>query len=139
MNKARELYSAMSVEQSSLYDHVKKAVLKAYKLVLEAYRQNFVNCRKQDKQTYTEFAREKEALFDRWSFSKEVAKDIEKLHQLVLVEEFKGCVLSNIKTHIDEKKTDNLQQAAVLADDYVLTHCGSFVGLTNKSNSGTGI
>ena len=56
VGKAREVYSAMSVEQSSQYDNVKQAVLKAYELVPEAYRQNFRNCRKQDKQTYTEFA-----------------------------------------------------------------------------------
>ena len=46
VGKAREVYSAMTVEQSSQYDHVKQAVLKAYELVPEAYRQNFRNCRK---------------------------------------------------------------------------------------------
>ena len=61
VGKIREVYSAMSIEQSLQYDHVKKAGLKAYKLVPEAYRQNFRNCRK----THTEFAREKEALFYR--------------------------------------------------------------------------
>jgi len=46
----------MSVEQSGQYDYVKQAVLKAYELVPEAYRQNFWNRKIQDKQTYTEFA-----------------------------------------------------------------------------------
>ena len=41
VGKAREVYSAMSVEQSSQYDNVKQAVLKAYELVPEAYHQNF--------------------------------------------------------------------------------------------------
>ena len=36
--KAREVYSALSVEQSSQYDAVKSAILKAYELVPEAYR-----------------------------------------------------------------------------------------------------
>ena len=65
VGKAREVYLAMSVEQSLQYDHVTKAVLKAYELVLEAYWQNFRKCKKQDKQTYTEFASKKETLFDR--------------------------------------------------------------------------
>ena len=47
--KAREFYSALSVEQSAQYDHVKQVVLKAYELVPEAYRQNFRKCRKDDK------------------------------------------------------------------------------------------
>ena len=89
VGKAREVYSAMTVEQSAQYD-VKQAVLKAYELVPEAYRQNFRNRRIQDKQTYT-FARDKEALFDRWCASKEVVKDFEKLRQLILVKEFKSC------------------------------------------------
>ena len=47
---------------------------------------------------YTEFARDKEALFDHWCASKEVVKDFEMLRQLILVEEFKSCLPSNIKT-----------------------------------------
>ena len=83
MGKAREVYSAMSVEQSGQYNYVKQAVLKAYELVPEVYRQNFQNCKIQDKQTYTEFARDKKAPFDRWCASKEVAKNFEKLCQLI--------------------------------------------------------
>ena len=84
--KAREVYSALSVEQSAQYDHVKQVVLKAYELVPEAYRQNFRKCRKNEKQTFTEFACTKEDLFDRWCTSKEVAKNYEKLRQMILVE-----------------------------------------------------
>ena len=62
VGKAREVYSAMPLEHSSQYDLVKKAILKAYELVPEAYRQNFRNYNKIDKQTYIEFAREKETL-----------------------------------------------------------------------------
>ena len=56
MDKARKVYSSMSIEQSSQYETIKKAILKAYELVPEAYRQNFRSYRKQEKQTYTEFA-----------------------------------------------------------------------------------
>lgn len=44
--KAQEAYSALSSEQSSDFDKVKQAVLKAYELVPEAYRQKFRNTRK---------------------------------------------------------------------------------------------
>ena len=65
LGKACEAYSALSVNQSSEYDTVKSAVLTAYELVPEAYRQKFRNSRKNDSQTYVEFAQSKEALFDR--------------------------------------------------------------------------
>ena len=42
VGKAREAYSALSIEESFQYEVVKAAVLKAYELVPEAYKQNFV-------------------------------------------------------------------------------------------------
>jgi len=42
------------------------AILKAYELMPEAYRQQFRNSHKEDAQTYTEFAREKQVQFDQW-------------------------------------------------------------------------
>ena len=41
VGKAQEIYGSLSVEQSSNYEHVKEAILKAYELVPEAYRQKF--------------------------------------------------------------------------------------------------
>jgi len=67
--KAREIYSALSADQSSDYEVVKGAILKAYELVPEAYRQQFRVCRKKESQTYVEFAGHKENLFDRWCSS----------------------------------------------------------------------
>ena len=91
----------LSVEQSSQYDAVKSAILKAYKLVPEAYRQQFRNSRKEEKQTFTEFAREKEVQFDHWCASKEVNADFNNLRQLILIEEFKPCLHPHIKTYLD--------------------------------------
>ena len=42
VGKAQEIYGSLSVEQSSDYEHVKEAILKAYELVPEAYRQKEV-------------------------------------------------------------------------------------------------
>ena len=58
-NKAQVAYSALSANDSSDYEKVKKAVLRAYELVPEAYRQKFRNLRKEDEQSYMEFARKK--------------------------------------------------------------------------------
>ncbi|VDI24763.1 Hypothetical predicted protein [Mytilus galloprovincialis] len=69
--KAAEIYSALPSEKSSDYDTVKQEVLKAYELVPEAYRQKFRSYKKFDSQTYVEFAREKEDLFDKWLTFKE--------------------------------------------------------------------
>ena len=127
IGKAREIYTQLSLEQSSDYDKVKELILKAYELVPEAYRQKFRDCRKEPYQTHVEFARTKEQLFDRWCSSKKVGSDHEKLRQLMLVEEFKWCINSDVRAFLNEKEVENLDVAARLADDYSLTHKTSFV------------
>ena len=110
------------MDQSSDYDVVKGAILKAYELVPEAYRQKFYGCRKEESQTYAEFTQTKENLFDRWCTAADIGREFVKLCQLMLLEEFKGCLPAEIKTHLDERKVEDLHQAAVWADDYALTH-----------------
>ncbi|KAJ8030412.1 hypothetical protein HOLleu_26836 [Holothuria leucospilota] len=129
--KAQEVYSALSIEDSMDYDKVKKAILQAYELVPEAYRQKFRKYRKADTQTYVEFAYQKERHFDRWCASKKVST-FDALRQLVLVEEFKRCVNDDIKTHLEENKADNLKEVANLADQYALTHKFGKVGQTQN-------
>ena len=121
----------MPVEQSQKYEYVKDVVLRGYQLNPETYRQKFRNCQRDNSQTFVEFARVKEQLFDRWCHSKKVNKDFEKLRQHILIEEFKRRIPFHMKTFIDEKQVENLQQAAWgqqaadLADEYFLTH-GNF-------------
>ncbi|KAJ8041519.1 hypothetical protein HOLleu_12356 [Holothuria leucospilota] len=129
--KAQEVYSALSIEDSMDYDKVKKAILQAYELVPEAYRQKFRKYRKADTQTYVEFAYQKERHFDRWCASKKVST-FDTLRQLILVEEFKRCVNDDIKTHLEENKADKLSEVANLADQYALTHKFSKVGQTQN-------
>ena len=122
VGKAQEIYGSLSVEQSSNYEHVKEAILKAYELVPEAYRQKFRNYLKYNSKTHVEFAREKENLFNRWCHSKEIVQDFKKLKQMVLLEEFKDKARPDIRSHLDEQKVEELEKAAVMADDYALTH-----------------
>ena len=61
-----------SYQQRSDHEHVKEAIIKAYELVPEVYRQKFWNYLKYD----TKFTREKESLFNRWCHSKEVVKTL---------------------------------------------------------------
>ena len=131
IRKAREIYTQLSLEQSSDYNKVKELILKAYELVPEAYRQKFRNCKKENDQTHVEFARTKEQLFDRWYSSKKIGSDYPKLRQLMLVEEFKRCINSDVKSFLNEKEVETLEKASRLADDYTLTHKVSFVSKAN--------
>jgi len=65
VGKTREVYSSLLVEQSTDYELVKQEILKAYELVPEVYRQKFRDARCIEGQTFKEFARQKEMLFNR--------------------------------------------------------------------------
>jgi hypothetical protein len=134
VSKAAEVYSALSSEQSSDYDIVKKEILKAYELVPEAYRQKFKAYKKYESKTYVEFAREKEEFFDKWLTSKKVEKNFDKLRQLLLLEEFKQCVHVDLKTHLDDKNVDTLQDVAVVSDNYTITHKKTVKGPSSVSS-----
>lgn len=93
----------------------------------EAYRQRFrfFGFKKLERQTYVELARDKELLFDCWCSASEV-RSKEQLRELMLLEEFKNCLPPAGTTYLNERQVITLHQAAVLSDEFVLTHRLSF-------------
>ena len=77
----------------------------------------------------------KKQLFDRWCCSNKIDQNYDKLRQLVLVEEFKRCIQSDVKTFLCEKQVETLEEAARLADDYYLTHKVSFIAKPKPTSS----
>ncbi|XP_033970583.1 uncharacterized protein LOC117470127 isoform X4 [Trematomus bernacchii] len=125
VGKAQEACSSLSVEDSLVYENVKGAVLRAYELVPEAYRQRFRGLMKTSGQTYVDFAREKKVLFDRWCRACK-ADNITSVCELMMLEEFKNCVPERTVVYLNEQKVTTLQQAATLADEFALIHKSVF-------------
>lgn len=134
VGKAQEVCSTLSLEESLQYDTVKSAILRAYELVPEAYRQRFRNHQKLASQTFVEFAREKGNLFDKWCNASKVT-DFNSLRELLLLEEFKKCLPERVVVYLNEQKVNSLSQAAVLADEFVLTHKTVFSSARPEKNS----
>ena len=92
-----KIYSALPVKKSAQYEEVQWAILKAYELVNEEYHQKFRNCKKQYSQTYVEFAREmKHFSITGVLLSRYIDNDYNQLKQLILVEEFKKWLQSDV-------------------------------------------
>ena len=104
---------------------VRLAILRVYELVPEAYRQKCRHYRKGPNQTHVEFAREKGMLFAKWIASCKAA-DYSALRELIMMEELKKCLPDRIVVYLNEQKVNSLSAAAVLADEYVLTHTSVF-------------
>ena len=77
--KAHAVVSALYDEDADDYESVKEVVLLAYELVPEAYRQKLRGYRRSSGQSYVEFQREKEIIFDRWVRSLKVDLTYESL------------------------------------------------------------
>ncbi|XP_014896674.1 uncharacterized protein LOC106952820 [Poecilia latipinna] len=123
VGKAQEAYVSLASAERKVYKSVKEAVLKAYKLVPEHYRQQFRNCRKAVKQSNTDLVRELNTQFYRW-LSAEGVDDFESLRDLMVLEQFKNIIPDRVAICINEQKVKTAAKAAVLADEYVLTHKG---------------
>ncbi|XP_034069417.1 uncharacterized protein LOC117544479 [Gymnodraco acuticeps] len=137
--RAQEAYSSLSASDYLRYDLVKSAVLRAYELVPEAYRQRFRNWKRGVK-SHLEFARDISTHFDRWC----AATDVDShgaLRDLVILEQFKNSVPEHIAVYISEHAVRTAAEAAALAEDYVLTHVGggaAIQGSHGGNSSGVG-
>ncbi|XP_043968384.1 uncharacterized protein LOC122828679 isoform X1 [Gambusia affinis] len=129
IGKAQEVVSSLSTEEGMKYEVLKKSILRAYELVPEAYRQKFRNHKRSSGQTYVEFAREKGLLFDKWCAASEVKGDFESLRQLILLEDFKNTLPERLVVFLNEQKVASLSKAAIVADEFMLTHKNVFVSV----------
>ncbi|XP_036003896.1 uncharacterized protein LOC118566311 [Fundulus heteroclitus] len=127
MGKAQEVVSCLSTEDGMNYEVLKKSILRAYELVPEAYRQKFRNHKRSNGQSYMEFAREKGMLFDKWCVASEVKENFESLRQLILLEDFKNTLPDKMVVFLNEQKVSSLANAAILADEFMLTHKNVFL------------
>ncbi|XP_057676607.1 uncharacterized protein LOC130906366 isoform X1 [Corythoichthys intestinalis] len=121
IGKARDVMNKMPLRDSMVYATLKETVLRSYSLVPEAYRQRFRVHRKAPEKTFVEFASEKQTLFNRWLKASEVT-DFNSLCDLILMEDFKNSLSDRLATYLNEQKVTNVSEAAVLVDEYVITH-----------------
>lgn len=119
--------------EDSLYDSVKATILCANEMVPDACSQRFRNHKCAPNQAYVDFTREKGALFDKWSTTCK-ATDFKSLQQLILLEEFNNCLPDLMVVYFNEQKVKPLFSAAVLANDYVLSHKNVFLPICVKKS-----
>ena len=119
--RAQRAFSALSLEDSRKCESVNALVLKAYKLIPEAYRQHFRNMRKRTDQSHVEFARDLRLQCQRWSVAANV-KTYVTFMDLIVLEQFKSTLPERVATYVAEKQAKDEAEAAVSVDEYELTH-----------------
>ena len=82
--------------------------------------------------TFFEFAYAKQRQFTRWLQASSV-NDFDGLRTLILLEEFKRQMPPAIKLYLEEKEPSDISKAAILAENYKLTHKGGSLGFPNRA------
>ncbi len=113
-------FSALTTDECKDYNTVKSAVLKVYECVPETYRQRFRSYKMISGQTHLEFVRDLRRHVTRCT-SLDVQTFVDLL-ELIIIEQFKVSVSEQIVTYINEHKVQSPEEAASLADNFVLTH-----------------
>lgn len=126
VGRGQKVYTSLDNAIAFDYDQVKRAVLKAYRKVPEAYRQQFRRYQKNSNETYVEFFRQKELLCQRWVESSLDSCSYEKLLELIVMEEAKSCLPPKVRAHLDERELRTLAEAGPAADHFSLTSIDSF-------------
>ena len=119
--KALSVFNTLPTESQSDYSIVKAAILKAFELTSEAYRQRFRKTRKQSDKTYIEFLYTKEKLLQQWLRSEKV-DNFDLLKSLMLREELMNCLPEDIRVHVMDQNAKEERIVAELADTYTLVH-----------------
>lgn len=122
VGKAASVYNSLNDTEVKEYVGLKDAILRAYQLTSEAYRQKFRNVRRSESENYCEFATRKENLFEKWARAEEVDNNFQKLKELIILEEFKNCLPLNVRIHLEDQKVSALREASIAADKYILIH-----------------
>ena len=118
VGKAAKVFSELTLEDCKDYDKLKQAVLTAYARVPEYYRKRFRSLTKMSGETYSNFAFRLGLPLHSWLEGEEALTDVDRLLEVVKLEQFVNCLPLELHKWIVERKPKFLRQAATLADEY---------------------
>ena len=102
---------------------LKRLVLREYELRPESNRLKFRKNRKlSDSETYVYYLRAKKLDLDKWLDFIDIKDEYLKLYDLILLEEFKHQLPSEVKVHLADKEIKDPYEASKTADNYSICH-----------------
>src|SRR6218665_508874 len=132
--KAQKVFSGLSLDECNDYDILKQALLSAYARVPEFYRKRCRTLIKGKCETFSNYAFRLGTCFKTWL--EQAKEDMERLKQVLLIEQFVECLPMELHRSIIEKSPKTLFAAAKFADEFSILYkplkSEKFVGQTIK-------
>ena len=116
VGKAQQAYAAMSAEDASDYDKLKKAILRRYDINEESYRQHFRSATKKPGETNRELVARLVDLAEKWM---QGCTSIAEVTDVVVLEQVTNTLPGDVRVFVKERKPKTSLEAAELADDYL--------------------
>ena len=116
VGKAQQAYAAMSAEDASDYDKLKKAILRRYDINEESYRQRFRSATKKQGETNRELVARLVDLAEKWM---QGCTSIAEVTDVVVLEQVTNTLPGDVRVFVKERKPKTSLEAAELADDYL--------------------
>src|SRR6218665_533195 len=120
--KAQKVFAELGVEACLNYDTLKAALLLAYERVPEFHRKRFRTLNKFGNETYSTFTFRLALPFNSWMDGEEASTDINRLKEVMKLEQFTNCLPTEIHRWVVEKRPKLLVDAAKLADEYAVLY-----------------
>eukprot|EP00795_Rhopilema_esculentum_P005569 gene5569-9573_t len=124
--KAQAAYANMDPEKSRIYEEVKKAILRRYDINEETYRQRFRATRKRNEESCTELEVKLRDLYCKWVHPSTSTK--EQISNAIIMEQLLSSLPLELQIWIRERKPTTSEEAAILADDYLLARKATIRG-----------
>src|SRR5688572_6692741 len=138
--KARTVLNRLSLADLDNYERVKQHLLKEFKLTPREYRSKFIDAKKTAEETYTMFTARLKNLLNYYVRSRKVAKDYDKLFDLLVADKLKESLPPGpLQFVLSKEGTDCFEASNVadLADIHVNNRIGMAVAgpVWNKINN----
>src|SRR5688572_10771461 len=134
--KARTVLNRLSLADLDNYEKVKQHLLKEFKLTPREYRSKFVDAKKTAEETYTMFTARLKNLLNYYVRSRKVAKDYDKLFDLLVADKLKESLPPGPLQFVLSKEGTDCFEASNVAD-LADIHVNNRIGVTipNRTNS----
>ncbi|KAK7477623.1 hypothetical protein BaRGS_00031101 [Batillaria attramentaria] len=119
VGRAAEVYLELAEEQLSDYQLVKTALREAFQLTGEWYRRQFRQARKQEKETFPQFATRLGRLVDKWLALCGKGRTFDDMRDLVLQEQLLQTVSFELATFLRQQELKDVKEVASKAELFV--------------------
>src|SRR6218665_3844612 len=120
--KAQKVFAELSVDACLNYDTLKAALLLAYERVPEFHRKRFRTLNKFGNETYSNLAFRLALPFNSWLDGEAACIDINRLKEVVKLEQFTNCLSTEIHRWVVVKRPKLLVDAAKLVDELAVLY-----------------